>query len=662
MQSTLHGVNQRLLEETQWSQNLADAAKPEMKETINSIQTKLDFLNNMTQVHDKTLTSINNHLGSTNGADNELDHDGRYNLLKEEILRELENRISLSCSACQSGVENIRHQQQEDRERIRALEKHMNVMEQHHKQTVEVLQRELVHSQSCCDSIVDLERRVSAVEKKVSSNAELFDSIQRQNDYLKETSGGRDSLEERLKKRLRDLERRLNGTVKKAEQKCFHTETSMKELLHREINQIRNSVHGQNHGHGIRISEIEVDLKGLKESIYDHRDRIIHIENKTSVSDNLLKSAVATCAETCTSQQKQDNTEDTVKTLEWRVITNKEEIQRFDTKLNDLSVSGDSLMNQISDLNENVQKINLLMGENGQNFNKIITQVEVLGNNCGDCRSDFSYIEDKLNKLKNTTSGAFEKCQSEITSLQRRVESNETTCSKVCSNLQEEVGILKEEVEKCQISMNEHQKHLNSQKVITDGLKKELRSIQGEHLEVSQTCSFINDTLKGLGHTIQIHDDTITDLGSSKDRIFSEIDNVLERFNNHVEDSQENFDSFGRDLQTLNTTMFAEMVECRRVGEETEKRFLKLENVSSRMDLFSKNLLQIKDVLNRQVSGLWTSVSGLNVTVITQGTAIDDIENVHLENIHGKLNNLNSSLLHMINEFQTFIERDFTGE
>lgn len=59
------------------------------------------------QAHDKTLVSINNHL--VNGKGNDLDgvlsgggvSGGRLNLLKDEILRELERRVSLSCSSCQ---------------------------------------------------------------------------------------------------------------------------------------------------------------------------------------------------------------------------------------------------------------------------------------------------------------------------------------------------------------------------------------------------------------------------------------------------------------------------------------------------------------------------------------------------------------------------------
>lgn len=56
------------------------------------------------KVHDQTLLTINNHL--VNGGGNELDGGSRgggnqLTTLKEEILTELERRVTLSCSACQ---------------------------------------------------------------------------------------------------------------------------------------------------------------------------------------------------------------------------------------------------------------------------------------------------------------------------------------------------------------------------------------------------------------------------------------------------------------------------------------------------------------------------------------------------------------------------------
>uniref|UniRef100_A0A3Q0RH89 Elastin microfibril interfacer 1 n=1 Tax=Amphilophus citrinellus TaxID=61819 RepID=A0A3Q0RH89_AMPCI len=229
LQSNMSTMKERFQEEvgkngfgggSSGGRNPADAAQPEIKQTIHSIQTKLDQLDNRTQAHDKTLVSINNHL--VNGKGNELEggvtggglSEGRLNSLKEEILRELERRVSLSCSSCQAGVEDLRRQQQEDRERIRALEKQLNAMDVRYQQSLDGLRREVVRSQGCCDIISDLQERVTDAERKISSVSENFDVLQNRLDKeLSGAGGSSGSQNTGLDDRLKDLERRVNNTV-----------------------------------------------------------------------------------------------------------------------------------------------------------------------------------------------------------------------------------------------------------------------------------------------------------------------------------------------------------------------------------------------------------------------------------------------------------------
>lgn len=661
LQSTLRNMNQKIHEESRRTtvsggNNLADAAQ-----TIHSIQTKLDMLDNMTRVHDKTLTSINNHLVGGEGGGNEL--DGRYGTLKEEILRELERRVTLSCSACQTGVESVQTQQQEDRERIRALEKHISVMEQHHRQTVEMLGRDLSRSQGCCDSLNDLDGRLGAIERKVSSTAESYDILRgRLEKELRGTggNGGRGkAFDDKLNSRLRDLERRFNGTVRKTEQKCSHTETSMKEFVQREIGQIKNSLLNRDDDHGYRISTMEIDVQDLRDAIKDHKNNMEQLGNKTLDLDSRLKSTIELCAETC--GPKGSETADTVKSLEWKVIANEEDIKTFDTKLKDLSVSGDSLMNRIIDLSQDVQKIKDLTGDNGENFNQIVVDVENLGLDCDVCIS----VDTELHNIRNITNNTFNTLKGEITHLRKKVDSDEYACSQVCSNLQEEVGKLKEEVDKCtgqcEINMMDHQKKIDNQNTLTRKLGKDLKSVQGELSGVIQTFNSINDSLKDLSNTVQRHGNTISDLDTSKDKIYSELDQIHEDLTKHKEDSKESFDDIGRDISSFNSNVMIEMGECKRSQDGLEKRILKIEGVCNRLDLLSENIHRIKDGLSKHVSGLWTCVNDMNSTVISHGEAINSIQNVQLENYHGMMN-LNSSILHVLKEFKTFTEQDFTGK
>lgn len=130
----------------------------------------------------------------------------------------------------------------------------------------------------------------------------------------------------------------------------------------------------------------------------------------------------------------------------------------------------------------------------------------------------------------------------------------------------------------------------------------------------------------------------------------------------HVDDSKIRFGSLGKDIQIIRSNYVTEMGECRRSSEGLDQRFAKLEEVCGHFDSFSDSLERIKEGLNRHVSGLWSCVNGLNVTVTSQGDLIDNIQNVQLENVHSSMHRLNSSVMDLLKEFHSFIEQDFMGE
>lgn len=673
LQSTLHGMNERLQRESQsGGRNPADSAQPLIKDTIHNIQAKLDHLDNMTRVHDRTLIDINNHLVNGNGAGNELDtSSGHYRVLKEEILRELEDRVSLSCSACHAGVDDLRRQQQEDRERIRALEKLVSSMDQHHQQTLNVIRQEVTRSQGCCDSLADLERRLDAVERKVSTTSESYDILRTRLDKeLKGTNGngGRSKVtEDRLNTRLRDLERRINGTVKKAEQKCAQTENNLRNSIQKEVGNTRNIFDSRLDEHHSRIGRVEADVRHLQDTFYDHSGRLNQLDNVTSVINSKLTSAISLCTDSCGPQGRGRQTEDTVKTLEWKVIANEKDIKKFDTRLKDLSMSGDSLMDRVDDLSRDMNRIKTLTGVDGEHFSRIVNEVEDLARSVEDC-SVCGSVQRDLQAFKNVTNNALGRWQGEITNLRNRVDNDESTCSQVCSNLQEEVGKLKEDVEKCRgqcrtaiTDLNDRKRDMDGHNAITGHLDRDLKSIQGEISGFVHTFSSINDTLKGLGRTVTKHDGTLTDLGNTKDKIISEIDRLQEDLDDHIEDSKVRFNNLDGDIKRFSNNLVVEMEDCRRSKEGLDRRLTKMEDVCGRLDGVSDSLQKIKEGLNRHVSGLWECVHGLNATVLSHAEAIES-HSLDLENIHDQIHGLNSSVLRLLDDFQDFTSQDFIGE
>lgn len=694
LQSTLRGMNEKFQEEMRKpginsGKAPADAAQPEMKETIHNIQTKLDQLDNRTQAHDKTLVSINNHLVNGKGGGNELDVSGvggnKFNILKEEILRELERRVTLSCSACQSGVEDLKRQQQQDRERISALEKQISAIDQRHRQTLDGLRRDLSRSQGCCDTVTDIRARLNDMDRRISSTSEAYDKLQDRLNRQPGGTGGGGSIgggiggqgqfplmpEDFFSDSLKDLERRLNNTVQRAEENCAYMETNIRDSFQQEFRNIRNEFNNRILDQDERINDIEHDIGNVKESVFDLDKRLYRLENTTSFIDKRLSECSGCSVSSSGSSPSSGSSSlgETVKSLEWRVIANEDEIKRFDTRFKDLSVSGDSLEDRVINLSHDVRKIKALTGDNGEHFNRIVTEME----NCEVC----STVEDDLKKLKNITSHAMDRWQREMNYIKGTFDSGQKGCVDVCSGLQDKMDQLREEVQKCsgqcKINLNtptgtgsetdhldDPQKPLDGHSVISSNTG-DLRSIQGELSEVILTFSSINDTLKGLEHVVQKHDSVINDLGNTKDKIISEIDKIQQEMTEHIEDSRVRFDSVDQDVRRFGNNFVVEMGDCKRTGDGLDKRLSKLEVVCGRLDSVSDNLQKIKEGLNKHVSSLWNCVSGLNNTVISHSGFIEILQNTHLDDIHGKIKRLNSSMIHILKDFQNLAENDLTG-
>ncbi|XP_076011895.1 EMILIN-1b isoform X2 [Genypterus blacodes] len=824
LQSNLVNMNERFQEINKpgfsggstGGRNPADAAQPEIKETIHSIQTKLDQLDNRTQAHDKTLVSINNHL--VNGKGNELDGTlggggvsvGKINTLKEEILRELERRVSLSCSSCQAGVEDVRRQQQEDRERIRALEKQLSAFETRHRQGLDGLRREVVRSQGCCDSIDDLKHRMTDAERKISSASENYDGLQNRLDKVISGGGGRGGevggggvvvgggggvggvggggspnlngnggfgdggfggqggntgvgkdtvvTEDRMNNLLKDLERRVNNSIQRTEESCSYLENDLKDYFHRELGDLRTVFLDRFDDQGYRISDVEMDVGQVKDRVSDQDKRLTRLENTTALQNRRLDDCACGgggggigggigggtgggsggpnrggTGGTGGSGGRGGTTAlggsggtiggvggggggrergeggtggrlpgsggeidaGTEKSLEWRVVATENDLHHFNTRLKDLSVSGDSLHDKVVDLSHDVRKIKALTGDHGEHFNRIVTEVETLGHDCEMC----GRVEEELRRLKNHSQHALGRLQGQLDRIQTRMDSvtHQGGCFQICTSLKDEVHLLRDDVRRCTGQCGgtgntgdtggtggaggtagaggvaggsrgsatgpglDAEKPLDGHSVIGGSINNnQLKTLQGELSEVILTFSSINDTLKGLEHTVQKHGSVITDLGNTKDKIISELDKIQQEVTEHIEDSRERLDGMDQNIQRFESTLLVEMGDCKRSGDGLEKRLSKLEGVCGRLDGVSDSVHKIKEGLNRHVTGLWTCVTNLNDTVIHHGGTLDFIQN-NQDDIHTRMKSLNSSLSHVLKDLQGLNEQDLTG-
>lgn len=185
LRGVLQGLSGRLAEDVQRAvetafngrQQPADAAaRPGVHETLNEIQQQLQLLDNRVSTHDQELGHLNNHHsggGSGGGGGGRaLDSTPAPPGHSEEVLRELEQRLQESCSVCLAGLDGFRRQQQEDRERLRALEKLLASVEERQRQLAgQALGR--WPPQECCPPelgrrLAELERRLDVVAGSVT--------------------------------------------------------------------------------------------------------------------------------------------------------------------------------------------------------------------------------------------------------------------------------------------------------------------------------------------------------------------------------------------------------------------------------------------------------------------------------------------------------------
>lgn len=364
------------------------------------------------------------------------------------------------------------------------------------------------------------------------------------------------------------------------------------------------------------------------------------------------------------------------------MVANEDQIRHFNTRIKDLSVSGDSLHDKVGDLSHDVRKIKALTGDHGEHFNRIVTEVETLGQDCELCGK----VEDELRRLKNHSQDALGRMQSHINRLQVRLDSGvDPGCFQTCSQLEDEVHLLRDDVRRCTGQCKtspdtptgggsggsggtggrgpglDAEKPLDGHSVIGGSINNnQLKTLQGELSGVILTFSSINDTLKGLEHTVQKHGSVITDLGNTKDKIISELDKIQQEVTEHIEESRDRLDGMDRDVRRFEGTLLVEMGDCKRSGDGLEKRLSKLEGLCGRLDGVSDSIVKIKEGLNRHVSSLWTCVSGLNESVVHHGGILDVVQK-NQDDVYGRMKNLNSSLNQVLKDLQSSSERDLTG-
>ncbi|XP_064411500.1 EMILIN-1-A [Latimeria chalumnae] len=728
LQSTLRDTNtnfqeevRKIVETTLNGNQPADAAAhPEMKETLDDIKRQLQQLDNRIQEHDEEL----DHLTTKNGEDNsnvvpqkEMDEqmNQKMNDLKGDIIQDMERKLHQSCSSCQVGVDGLRRQLAEDRERMQSLEKLISSVDQRNRQALENMQKHITAmitqmQVGCCSEVQGIKAKVTDMEKKLDTVSGAYDILNErlESEIASFTTGSIINIDERVTNQLGEIERRLNSSNENIEKYCNFIQNELKDFFHSGMNDLRDEFNDRIHesedkiretlsefgnrsaledSFGETVSSLGQEVSILKGMTRQNQNNLTRVLLGMTDLEDRVNTAVNNCAEICIPhhstadhEEKKDilRLTDTLNDLEKKVTGNEDKLQTFGSEIRQLTMSGDSLRTTITNLGKDLTKIKSIVGANGESFGKIANDLNNLEGRLRDtintgltmCYS----VQNEMSSYRNRTKGEINRLENDLGELRNMIQFDYKSCGQVCSNLQEEVGKLKEDVQNCKSTCDILQKRteegkdqmdpnkvLDGRSVIGGTSHIDLTSLQGELSEVILNFNSMNNTIKEFQVTVEKHDSDIHDLGATKNKIITELNKIQQEVKDHVEESEDRFEHLNKEIQRFGSNILVEMGDCKRSSGGLEERLSKLEKICGKLDDVSGSLGKIKEGLNKHVSSLWNCIHEVNSTVRKHNDLFNTLYNTDLDGFKQKLKRLNNSVVYLYSEFENFAQQDFTG-
>ncbi|XP_077008494.1 EMILIN-1 [Tamandua tetradactyla] len=616
LRSVLQGLSGRLAEDVQRAvdtafngrQQPADAAaRPGVHETLNEIQHQLQLLDNRVSTHDQELGHLNNHHNS--GGSRVLDPAPAPPGHSTEPLRELEQRLQESCSVCLAGLDGFRRQQQEDRERLRALEKLLAAVEERQRQ-FSGLAMARRPPQECCPPelgrrLAELERRLDVVVGSVTvlsgrRGAELGGAAGQSGHPPGYTS---------LASRLSRLEDRFNSTLGPSEDQEEGWPGRLGGL-----------------GHWLptawgRLETLEGSLANVSGELGGRLDLL----------EEQVAGAVQACGQLCSGAPGEQDSQDRelLRALERRVLDSEGQLRLVGSGLHKVGAAGEAQQATLEGL----------QGAVGRLQDRVDAQDET----AAELALRLNLTAARLGQLEGL--------------LQAR---GEEGCG-ACGGVQEELGRLRDGVERCSCPLlpprgpgagpgggGPSRGPLDGFSVFGGSSGSALQALQGELSEVILTFSSLNDSLRELQTTVEGQGADLADLGATKDRIISEINRLQQEATEHATESEERF----RRLEEGQ----APSGQC----PGLEGRVDRLEGVCERLDTVAGGLQGLREGLSRHVAGLWAGLRESNSTSQTQAALLEKLLGGQAS-LGRRLGALNNSLLLLEDQLHQFSLRDLTG-
>ncbi|XP_077885633.1 EMILIN-1 isoform X2 [Ictidomys tridecemlineatus] len=619
LRGVLQGLSGRLAEDVQRAvetafngrQQPADAAaRPGVHETLNEIQHQLQLLDNRVSTHDQELGHLNNHHSGGSGG------GGRAPAPvpappgpSEELLRQLERRLQESCSVCLAGLDGFRQQQQEDRERLRALEKLLASVEERQRQlTGPAMGRRPL--QECCPP--ELGRRLAELERRldVVAGSVTVLSGRRDTELGGATGqGGHPPGYTSLASRLSRLEDRFNSTLGPSEEQ-------------------EEGWPGGPRGLGLWLPAAQGRLERLEGLLANVSGEL---GGRLDLLEEQVAGAVQACGQLCSGAPGDQDSQvsEILSALERRVLDSESQLRLIGSGLHKVGAAGEAQQATL----EGLQGIVGQLQERVDAQEKTATELTL----------QLNLTVAQLSQLKGL--------------LQAR---GDEGCG-ACGGVQEELGRLRDGVERCSCPLlpprgpgagpgvgGPSRGPLDGFSVFGGSSGSALQALQGELSEVILTFSSLNDSLHELQTTVEGQGADLADLGATKDSIISEINRLQQEATEHATESEERF----RGLEEGQ----AQAGQC----PSLEGRLGRLEGVCERLDTVAGGLQGLREGLSRHVAGLWAGLRETNSTSQTQAALLEKLLGGQA-GLGRRLGALNSSLLLLEDRLQQISLRDLTG-
>lgn len=576
LRGVLQGLSGRLAEDVQRAvetafngrQQPADAAaRPGVHETLSEIQQQLQLLDNRVSTHDQELGHLNNHhAGGGGGGGRALDLTPAPPGHSEEPLRELERRLQESCSVCLAGLDGFRRQQQEDRERLRALEKLLASVEERQRQLPgHGIRRPL---QECCPP--ELGRRLAELERRLDVVAGSVTVLSgRRGTELGGAAGqgGHPPGYTSLASRLSRLEDQFNSTLGPSEDQEAGLPGRPGGLSH-----WLPAARG-------RLEKMEGQLANMSGVLGGRLDLL----------EEQVAGAVQACGQLCPGAPGEQDSQvsEILSALERRVLDSEGQLRLVGSDLHKVGVAGEAQQAALEELQGVVSQLQGRVDAQDETIAELALQLNLTATRLGQ-------LEGLLQARGDEGCGA-------------------------CGGVQEELGRLRDGVERCSCPLlpprgpgagpgvgGPSRGPLDGFSVFGGSSGSALQALQGELSEVILTFSSLNDSLHELQTTVEGQGADLADLGATKDRIISEINRLQQEATEHATESEERF----RGLEEGQ----AQAGQC----PSLEGRLGRLEGVCERLDTVAGGLQGLREGLSRHVAGLWAGLRETNSTSQTQ--------------------------------------------